>query len=654
MPSEKPAASGEPPALRVGEERGARSKAGTRSRQEESPPNEFVRLLDYLKATRGFDFSGYKLSSLIRRVQKRMQQIGVASYSDYIDYLEVHPDEFLPLFNTVLINVTGFFRDPQAWQTLAEQVLPRILEAKDPHESIRCWSAGCASGEEAYTLAILLAETLGDLEFRRRVKIYATDVDEEALTQARQGSFTQAEVEGLPADLLGRYFEKTGERWVFRADLRRSLIFGRHDLVQDAAISRLDLLVCRNTLMYLNSETQAKVLARFHFALQRSGYLFLGKAETLLSHSNNFRPMDLKTRIFQRAPTSNLQDRMLALTPANGGTDPQGRNRQVRIRDAALESGPVAQVTLDRRGHLVLANERARRLFHLGPGDIGRLLQDLEISYRPVELRSHVETASVSRQPVILKEIGWHPVGGEPRVLEIQVVPLADGTGALLGATIFFLDLTVQHTLRADLERANQELETAYEELQSANEELETTNEELQSTIEELETTNEELQSANEELETMNEELQSTNEEQRSMNDQLQTRSEELDRVNVYLRSILGSLRAAVVVLDKDLKVEIWSGKAQELWGLRGEEVLGQMFFDLDIGLPVDQLRQPVLSCLDSGPRGTELMLDSVNRRGRPVRCRVGCTRLGDGTGRAGVILLMEEVPEEPGTGSVH
>jgi two-component system CheB/CheR fusion protein len=654
MPSEKPAAGGETSSLREDEGKGARSKARTRSPQEEPPTHDFVRLLDYLKATRGFDFSGYKLSSLIRRVQKRMQQIGVASYSDYGDYLEVHPDEFLPLFNTVLINVTGFFRDPQAWQTLAGQVLPRILESKGAHEPVRCWSAGCASGEEAYTLAILLAEAMGDQELRRRVKIYATDVDEEALAQARQGSYAEAQLEGLPAELLGRYFEKAGERWVFRAELRRSLIFGRHDLVQDAAISHLDLLICRNTLMYLNSETQAKVLARFHFALQRNGYLFLGKAETLLSHSTNFRPLDLKSRIFQRAPTSTLHDRMLALSPASTAGDSQGRNHQVRIRDAALESGPVAQITLDRRGHLVLANERARRLFNLGPSDTGRLLQDLEVSYRPVELRSHIEAAATSRLPVILKDAGWHPPGSDPKVLEIQIVPLTDSAGALLGTTIFFLDLTLQHQLRSDLERANQELETAYEELQSANEELETTNEELQSTIEELETTNEELQSANEELETMNEELQSTNEEQRSMNDQLQNRTEELDRANTYLRSILASLRAAVVVLDRDLKVEIWSEKAQELWGLRSGEVQGQGFFDLDIGLPVDQLRQPVLACLDSGPRGTELLLDSVNRRGRRVRCLVGCTRLGDGTGRAGVILLMEEVPEEAGTGSAH
>ncbi|HEY4591320.1 MAG TPA: CheR family methyltransferase, partial [Thermoanaerobaculia bacterium] len=530
------------------------------------------------------DFSGYKLASLMRRVQKRMQQVGAGSYSEYIDFLEVHQDETTPLFNTVLINVTAFFRDPPAWQVLKERILPRILEEKKEDLPVRCWSAGCASGEEAYTLAVLLAEALGDHEFRRRVKIYATDVDDEALAQARQGSYSAAQLADVPEELAERYFEKAGDRRVFRTDLRRSLIFGRHDLVQDAAISRLDLLVCRNTLMYFNSETQAKILARFHFALNRTGYLFLGKAETLLSHSTSFRPEDLKSRIFQRTPTSNLRDRMLALTPATtpGEGPAAAGGRPVRVREAAFEAGPVAQIAVDRKGHLALANEKARRMFNLVPSDLGRLLQDLEISYRPVELRSHIDAVCASRAGLTLRGIEWRPAGGEPRTLEIEVLPLLDGGGALLGASVAFLDLTVQNQLRHELERANQELETAYEELQSANEELETTNEELQSTIEELETTNEELQSANEELETMNEELQSTNEELRAMNDQLQQRSEELDQVNNYLETILTSLRSAVVVLDRSLHVRVWSEKAEDLWGLRSGEVKGQPFLDLD------------------------------------------------------------------------
>jgi two-component system, chemotaxis family, CheB/CheR fusion protein len=615
-----------------------------KERATESPASDFVKLLEYLKRERGFDFSGYKLSGLVRRVQKRMQQVGVASYGEYVDFLEVHPDEFLPLFNTVLINVTGFFRDPEAWRALAERILPRILESKGAGEPIRCWSAGCASGEEAYTLAILLAEALGDDEFRQRVKIYATDADEEALAQARQGSYSAAQVEDVPEALRARYFEQVGERFVFRPDLRRSLIFGRHDLVQDAAISRLDLLVCRNTLMYFNGEAQAKILSRFHFALGRGGYLFLGKAETLLSHNNSFRPEDLKARIFQRAPTASLRDRLLAFVPTAGPTDGDTQNRPGRVREAAFESGPVAQIAVDRKGHLVLANERARQLFNLAPADLGRPLQDLEVSYRPIELRSHITAASSSRMAVTLKNVEWRPVGGETRTLEIQVTPLPDAGGALLGAGVAFLDQTLQNQLHGELERANQELETASEELQSANEELETTNEELQSTIEELETTNEELQSANEELETMNEELQSTNEELRTMNDQIQQRSEELRHVNTHLHSILGSLRSAVVVLNSQLAVEVWSDKAQELWGLRSDEVQGQSFLKLDIGLPVAELATPISRCLDSGPRGAELTVDGVNRRGRTIHCRITCTRLGDGDGPPGVILLMEEV----------
>jgi two-component system CheB/CheR fusion protein len=606
---------------------------------------EFVRLLDYLKSSRGFDFSGYKISSLIRRVQKRMQQVGVAGYHEYVDYLEVHPDEFEPLFNTVLINVTAFFRDPHAWEGIAKDVLPRLLEEKAAGEPIRCWSAGCASGEEAYTLAILLGEALGDHALRQRVKIYATDADEEALATARQGVYTAARIEGVPPGLLDKYFDKNGDRYLFRPDLRRSLIFGRHDLVQDAAISRIDLLVCRNTLMYFNAEMQAKILARFHFALSPGGYLFLGRAETLLTHSTAFRPVDLKRRIFQRASTASLRDRLLALSPGASPAEDRIPQRHLRLRESAFESAPVAQIALDRLGFLVLANQKARTFFNLSLIDIGRPLQDLELSYRPVELRTHLDTAYASQATVTLRDVEARLLGpdSERRFLEVQITPLPDRKGGSLGASISFLDFTLTHQLRADLERSNQELETAFEELQSANEELETTNEELQSTVEELETTNEELQSTNEELETMNEELQSTNEELRTLNEQLHQSSESLDLANIHLRSILGSLRAAVVVLNGDLNVEIWSDKAQELWGLRSEEVQGKPFLHLDIGLPVEQLLPVMRGTLEKGSPSEEIIIEGINRRGRRLQCRVTCTPLGDERPPHGVTLLMED-----------
>jgi two-component system CheB/CheR fusion protein len=297
----------------------------------------------------------------------------------------------------------------------------------------------------------------------------------------------------------------------------------------------------------------------------------------------------------------------------------------------------------------VLANARARQLFGIVASDVGRPLQDLELSYRPVELRSHIDTAYTSRLPVTLSDVEWRPAGGngESRFLEAQVVPLIDASGGILGASASFIDQTQAHQLRADLERVTQELETTFEEVQSSNEELETTNEELQSTIEELETTNEELQSANEELETMNEELQSTNEELRTLNEQVHLRSEELDLANGYLHSILASLRAAVVVLSTELRIEIWSDKAQELWGLRSEEVLGQSFLSLDIGLPVRQLRAPILDCMENGSHFHEILSEGINRRGRAIQCRVTCTPLGNhGRRPSGVILLMEDAAQ--------
>src|SRR5262249_45963368 len=216
----------------------------------------------------------------------------------------------------ILINVTAFFRDPDAWHTLASQVLPAIVSSKREGESIRVWSAGCASGEEAFTLAMLWAEQLGLEEYRRRVKVYATDVDEDALTKARHATYDDKEVETVPPNLRSRYFERSNHRFTFRADARRAVIFGRHDLIDDAPISRLDLLVCRNTLIYLNAETQGRILARFHFALNERGFLFLGKAEMLLTHATLFHPIDLKHRFFSKEPQTDLRERIFTLAQA--------------------------------------------------------------------------------------------------------------------------------------------------------------------------------------------------------------------------------------------------------------------------------------------------------------------------------------------------
>jgi two-component system CheB/CheR fusion protein len=617
------------------------------SEQQDDPTSSAAvsRLLDYLKANRGFDFGAYKVTGLLRRVEKRMHEVGAASYAEYLDYLEVHPQEFAPLFDAVLINVTSFFRDPPAWEYLAEHILPRILEERAPDQPIRVWSAGCASGQEALSVAMLFAEMLGEERLRTRVKIYATDVDEEALVEARRATYDARQVEGVPAPLLDKYFEKADSRWVFRPDLRRSLIFGRHDLTQDASISRLDLLVCRNTLMYFNSEAQEKILARFHFALSRSGYLFLGRAETLLTHSHSFRPVDLKHRIFARATVSDMRDRLLALSPVPGPPPAPSPAPRPRLLDLAFDQGPVAQIAVDERGCLSFANESARRLFGLGPADLGRPLQDLELSYRPLELRSRIQESYKTRGPVKVAEVPWRAPGHEERHFEVQILPLAEPAGAIIGAAVSFVDLTQPRQLRAELDRAHERLEAAYEELQSANEELETTNEELHSTVEELETTNEELQSANEEQETMNEELQSTNEQLSALNRRLEQGSLDLEQANGYLRAILASLSSAVVVMDRNLQVKLWNEKAEDLWGLRSDEAVGRPFLELDIGLPVGELREPLRHGLEHGNGSEELTLDGVNRRGRPMRYQVRSTPLRGPRGAEGMILLLEGHP---------
>ena len=605
---------------------------------------EFEALIQYLKNNRGFDFSGYKRSSLRRRMDKRMLVLQIERYGDYVDYLEVHPEEFTQLFNTILINVTGFFRDTAAWEYLRAKVIPQLIAGKQPHEPIRVWSAGCASGEETYTLAIVLAEALGLESFRQRVKIYATDVDEEALGQARQASYSARDLQPLSPELRSKYFESASARFVFRPDLRRAVIFGRHDLVQDAPISRLDLLVCRNTLMYFNAETQSRILARFHFALNDTGVVFLGKAEMLLTRANLFNPVHLKHRIFMRVSKPTLRDRLLVVAQAGNLEMNNHFISHVRLRDAAFDAVSVAQVVLDTHGNTWLINQEARTSFGLLPQDVGRPFYELDLSYRPVELRLHIDQAYSTLRAQHLTNIERALPDGKTQFLDVHLVPLIDTDSTPLGVSIAFHDVTHHRRLQVELEKSRQELETAYEELQSTNEELETTNEELQSTVEELETTNEELQSTNEELETMNEELQSGNEELQTINDELRERTDEVNQARAFLESILASLYAAAVAVDANLHILMWNAEANNLWGLPEAEVQGQSFMNLDIGLPVEQLRTPMRTMLSGRSTFQEVVLEATNRRGRTMQCRVTCAPLiGPEGDTQGVILLMEE-----------
>lgn len=601
---------------------------------------EFETLLDFVRRNRGFEFTGYKRPSLMRRVQKRMQDVGVKTFAAYTDYLEVHPNEYADLFNTVLINVTSFFRDRDAWDYLARDIVPNIIAAKSKTEPIRVWSAGCASGEEPYSVAMLLAEAMGIEEVVRRVKIYATDIDEEALNQARRASYSESAVESVPGEWRDKYFTQQGQQYSFKQDLRRTVIFGRHDLVQDAPIPRLDLMVCRNVLMYFNAETQNKVLARLYYALNPKGFLFLGNAEMLLTRSALFRPIELKHRVFAKVPAGERTAYAGARDVLQAGQS----EAAAPLIDEYFQQAPDAALIVNSNGTIMLINERARSLFGLLKKDVGRQIKDLELGHRPVELQRHIVRCALDKTPVTSEKVVRTLADGSKQCLRAQLWPLLPQKGAVHAIGIRFEDLTAGEKLLQDLQNSAAELETANEELESAREELETTNEELQSSNEELETTNEELQSTNEELETMNEELQSTNTELETTNQELRQLYDELINANIFLESVLSGLESAVIVLDRQLTILHWSDRAANLWGLRSEEVKNKNIKDLDIGLPTSELAPAIMRVLNQERQFAEIILPATNRRGVHIRCTIRLAQRKGAAGEpAGIILLMDE-----------
>ncbi len=608
--------------------------------------NSLEELLVFIRDARGFDFTGYKRSSLARRIGKRMHEVGITDYLDYRDRLESNAEEFGHLFNTILINVTGFFRDPETWAYLQSEVMPDLIAAAGKNSDIRVWSAGCASGEEAYSLAIAFAEAIGLEEAGKRVKIYGTDVDEDALRDARAGIYTAKALEPLSPELRSTYFEAAGGHFTFRPDLRKQVIFGRHDITRDAPISRLDLLVCRNTLMYFNVESQAQVIDRFHFALRDGGELFLGKAEMLLADSERFEAVSTRQRIFRRRPGAAVpRYQTMPIRPDTIGS-PVVRevSRKQQLRDLALEAAPFAILGIDADGIVTLISSQMRGVFGMTSSDLGRPFHDLEISYRPVELRSLIERAYAEHRVVRVSSVERRMSPEEVQYWDIHIQPLWASDGLTAGATLTFIDATIATRVQWELKHSREDLDTAHEELQATYEELETTNEGLQSSIEELETTNEELQSTNEELETTNEELQSGNEQLETMIEEMRARTAELDEARTFLEGVLSSVAAGVVVLDRSLLVRSWNKGAEELWGLRADEVRNRAFFSLVFGLPTAEIHNVVQECLATGQRTGTIQVPAVNRIGRSITCAVACSPLDSNGAGEGVVLLMEEL----------
>lgn len=563
----------------------------------------FRRLLDKVKSEHRFDLHDYKSASLVRRVRARIAQVHAPDFDAYARLLDTDDSEATLLLDTILINVTGFFRDPEAWTALRQHVIPALADHAAGSGSLRIWSAGCSTGEEAYSLAILLAERAPQL-LGNDVKIYATDVDADALTTARQGLYRLEQLKDLPEGYIGRYFSREGQLYRFRSELRRLCIFGRHNLVDDPPLGRMDLIVCRNVLIYFKTALQERLLPRFYYAIREDGFLFLGKSESLLARSPWFAPVEAKWRIFRRsrhAPVESmapLLDRQRTRGRETSATEPVSGDLDLA---AVMDALPTATMVIDAHDTVVLWNAAAEGLYGIRREQaVGHRFRDLDISYRAEGLRARIEDVRRGSSSARLNDVAFTGRGGQVIHVEVAIETLFDrGQRGVAGILVAAVDITAQVSLKADFQRVSEEHEMASEDLQSANEELETTNEELQSTNEELETTNEELQSTNTELLTTVEELQAAN-------TLLGDRTAELDRLALYHASVVESVREAVIVLDGALKVTTWNQAAERLWRVSARNAMGKSFMQLGLG-PVMKAVEGALARTTEGIKMVEL-----------------------------------------------
>jgi two-component system CheB/CheR fusion protein len=583
------------------------------------PPrdNELEAILEKVRQARNFDFRNYKRATLQRRIERRMSATRCRTRGAYLALLDRDPTEVTTLVSSMLIKLTTFFRDAEVWVGL-QRVLKELAQRRRPDQELRIWSAGCATGEEAYSLAIAAAEALGPGHPGPELKVFGTDVDEASIAFARRGVYSAAQLENVSKEQLARWFTPAPGGYAVRKEIRRAVVFGVNNLVSDAPVSRIDLILCRNVFIYLDSDLQKRVLARFHFALRREGLLVLGRSELIPFAARLFEPLDLPRRIYrkdvrQEAPLA-FQDRMMDLgaptpPPSAVPQEPPREPGRASLRDV-VDSQTCPVIATDPEGTVTLWNRAASRQWgHKEQDVVGRKLSSLALPGLSqdllVEQSARVRGGRSERESAdgVIETLDHDPVH-----LRGQVVPLRGAAGDVQGLLYITHDVTALRGIELNLQRvtedlqaANLRLQTSNEELRASNEELETTNEELQSANEELQTTNEELQSTNEELETTNEELQSTNSELDATNRELAHRTEEMDALTFCQRTIIRTLSVAVLVLDAQGRITTWNLAAERLLGLTEREALGQVLWTLRIPALKRSLLQRVRKQLSEG-----------------------------------------------------
>ncbi|MGR9115519.1 MAG: chemotaxis protein CheB [Gammaproteobacteria bacterium] len=561
-----------------------------------------------LREQTGNDFSLYKKSTIYRRIERRMGLHQISSITKYARYLGENSQELELLFKELLIGVTNFFRDQAIWETLKAEAIPALLAEHPTGKALRAWVPACSTGEEAYSLAIVFKEALAQSQLKHRftLQIFATDLDRDAIEKARQG-FYPANIAGdVSAERLGRFFSVDGDGYRINKEIRDMVLFATQNVIMDPPFTRLDILSCRNLLIYLSQELQKKLIPLFHYALTAHGILLLGNAETINGFSHLFKVIDSKSRLYQHLgqtfptgvdfPTQYFPAAPLAQKEANDKTTAI-TNLQTLADQLLLRYFSPAAVLVNAAGDILYINGRTGKYLEPAAGKANWNIHAMAREGLRYELVGALKKAQQQAEAVHLPGLTVATDGGTQTIdLTVQAIAQPEALNGLV--LVVFTDVATltagkvsrkpsnarQKSLQAELQQAYEEMQTLREEMQSSQEELRSSNEELQST-------NEELQSTNEELTTSKEEMQSLNEELQTVNAELQAKLDDLSRVSNDMNNLLNSMEIATVFLDDALNIRRFTSPISHLFKLIAGDV-GRPLSDISTDLDYPQLQQ--------------------------------------------------------------
>jgi two-component system CheB/CheR fusion protein len=566
--------------------------------------NAVSAILGYLRSRTGHDFSRYKRSTVMRRLTRRMQLNRAAELTDYLVFLRENVEEVAALFADLLISVTTFFRDPDAFQMLSDNVVPAILESHE--EPVRVWVPGCATGEEAYSIAIVLLEAAARKGLRPEIHIFATDLDNGVLATAREGRYSAAIEADVTEERLQRFFVRDGDHYKIKKEVRDLVVFANHSLLKDPPFSKLDLISCRNLLIYLERDLQNQVFAAFHYALKPGRYLFLGSAETVDSSPGQFRPVDREHRIYQsveRTTAPALPRLLLApqlpILPATRPAARGGSQVEASVHLSALEAHAPPSALVDEEHRIVHLSEGAGRFLLPSGGQLAVTLTQLARPELRLDIRAGLHKAFERNEGTLSLPIAVQFNGHARRVL-LHISPVAREENTRPLALVLFLEggdvETPDKGAAAGVagnnklvEQIQQELQDTRERLKASREEYEATNEELRAANEELQSINEEYRSTAEELETSKEELQSMNEELQTVNSELKMKLEGVSRAHSDLQNLMAATEVGTLFLDTQLRIKRFTPRLADLFNITITDE-GRPITDFTHHLNYDQL----------------------------------------------------------------